>query len=71
MHVEQLFVESLADMDHQLRRNPSEYELLKIAGLLRPILLEKLLDDAAAAAPSVDVKFRVVNPGPLPIPPDR
>jgi hypothetical protein len=70
MHVEQLFVESLVDIDRKLQSNPSEYDLLKVAGLLRPILLEKLLDDAAAAAPSVDVKFRVVQPGPLPITPE-
>ena len=38
MHVEQLFVETLIDIDRKLRSNPSEYELLKVAGLLRPIL---------------------------------
>ena len=69
MHVEQLFVETLIDIDRKLRSNPSEYELLKVAGLLRPILLETLLDDASAAA-GVDVKFRVVKPGPPPIPPE-
>jgi hypothetical protein len=69
MHVEQLFVETLIDIDQKLRSNPSEYELLKVAGLLRPILLEKLLDDASAAA-GLDVKFRVVKPGPPPIPPE-
>ncbi|MGO9156598.1 hypothetical protein [Mycobacterium sp.] len=67
MHVEQLFVQTLIDIDRKLRSNPDEYELLKVAGLLRPILLEKLLDDAAEAAPSVDVKFRVVKAAPLPI----
>ena len=60
---------TLIDVDRKLRSNPDEYELLKIAGLLRPLLLEKLLDEASAAA-SVDVKFRVVKPGPPPIPPE-
>lgn len=69
MHVEQLFVETLIDVDQKLRNNPSEYQLLKVAGLLRPILLEKLLDDANAAA-GLDAKFRVVKPGPPPIPPE-
>ncbi|WP_197381265.1 hypothetical protein [Mycolicibacterium mengxianglii] len=63
MHVEQLFVETVIDIDQKLRCNPSEYGLLKVAGLLRPILLEKLLDDASAAA-GMDAKFRVVKPGP-------
>jgi hypothetical protein len=68
MHVEQLFVRTLTDVDRKLSSNPDEYELLKIAGLLRPLLLEKLLDEASAAA-SMDVKFRVVKPGPPPAPP--
>ena len=68
MHVEQLFVRTLIDVDRKLSSNPDEYELLKIAGLLRPLLLEKLLDEASAAA-SMDVKFRVVKPGPPPAPP--
>jgi hypothetical protein len=67
--VEQLFVETLIDIDQKLKSNPSEYDLLRVAGLLRPILLENLLDDASAAA-SLDAKFRVVEPGPLPIPPE-
>jgi hypothetical protein len=50
MHVERLFVQSLIDIDRKLGSNPDEYELLKVAGLLRPIVLEKLLDDASAAA---------------------
>ena len=69
MQVEQLFVETLNDINSKLRNNPSEYDLLKVAGLLRPILLENLLDTASASA-SVDVKFRVVKPGPPPIPPE-
>jgi hypothetical protein len=69
MKVEQLFVETLIDIDRKLRSNPSEYDLLKIAGLLRPILLENLLDGASAAVP-VAVKFRVVEPGPIPVPPE-
>jgi hypothetical protein len=36
---------------------------------VRPILLENLLDKASASA-SLDVKFRVVKPGPPPIPPE-
>lgn len=70
MEVEQLFVATLKDIDKKMRSDPDEYQLLKVAGLLRPILIENLLDQAAAAAPHVDVKFRVVQPGPLPIPPD-
>lgn len=69
MQVEQLFVEKLIDIKETLADNPSEYDLLKVSGLLRPILLEKLLDDASAAA-SLDVKFRVVKPEPPPIPPE-
>lgn len=68
MKAEQLFVETLVDVDRKLANNPGEYELVKIAGLLRPILLETLLDDASAAA-AMDPKFRVVKPGPM-IPPD-
>jgi hypothetical protein len=59
MHVEQLFVETLIDIDQKLKSDPSEYELLRIAGLLRPLLLENLLDEASATA-SLDMKFRVV-----------
>jgi hypothetical protein len=69
MQVEQLFAETLIDIHQTLGSNPSDYQFLKVAGLLRPILLEKLLDDASAAA-SLDVKFRVVKPGPSPIPPE-
>lgn len=69
MHAEQLFVETLIDVDQKLRNNPGEYELLKVAGLLRPLLLEKLLDDASAAA-GLDVKFRVVKAGPPPTSPE-
>ncbi|TVY01524.1 hypothetical protein FPV58_12975 [Mycolicibacterium porcinum] len=69
MKIEQLFVETLIDIAHKLRSNPSEYDLLKVAGLLRPILLENLLDDASAAA-SVDVRFRVVKPAPPTVPPE-
>jgi hypothetical protein len=70
MRVEQFFARTLADIGEKLRSNPGEYELLRVAGLLRPILWENLLDDAAAVAPSVEVRFRVVKPGPLPIPPE-
>jgi hypothetical protein len=44
--------------------------LLKVSGLLRPILLDEppLLDTASAAA-SLDAKFRVVKPGPIQRPP--
>lgn len=63
MHVEQLFVETLIDIDQKLRNDPSEYDLLKVSGLLRPILLEKLLDEASAAA-GMDTRFRVIKPGP-------
>jgi len=69
MQIEQLFVETLVDIDQRLSSNPSEYDLIKVAGLLRPILLEKLLDDASAAV-SMDVKFRVVKAGPPPISPE-
>jgi hypothetical protein len=72
MQVEQLFVETLIDMDRKLRNNPSEYDLLKVSGLLRPILLDKptpLLDTASAAA-SLDAKFRVIKPAPRQIPPE-
>ena len=69
MQMEQLFVETLVDVDQKLANNPGEFELVKIAGLLRPILLEKLLDDAGAAA-SVEPKFRVIKPGPIPISPE-
>jgi hypothetical protein len=71
MRVEQLFVETLIDIDQKLRSNPSEYDLLKVSGLLRPILLDNppLLDNASAAA-SLDAKFRVVKPEPIPISPE-
>lgn len=67
--IEQLFVETLIDIAQKLQSNPSEYDLIKVAGLLRPILLENLLDDASSAA-SVDVRFRVVKPAPPAIPPE-
>lgn len=67
MQVEQLFVESLIDMNRKLSGNPSEYDLLKVSSLLRPILLENLLKDASAAT-GLDAKFRVVKSGPPPIP---
>ena len=68
MNLEQLFVETLIDMNTRLATNPSEYSLLRVSGLLRQILLNKknLLDPASAAA-SLDVKFRVIKPGPPPI----
>jgi hypothetical protein len=71
MNLEQLFVETLIDMNTRLATNPSEYSLLRVSGLLRQILLDKknLLDPASAAA-SLDVKFRVIKPGPPPIPPE-
>jgi hypothetical protein len=66
MHVEQLFVETLVDIDQKLRNNPSEYDLLKVSGLLRPILLDRTpLLDAASAATSLDAKFRVIKPAPF------
>ena len=40
MKVEQLFVETLIDIDRKLRSNPSDCELLKVSGLLRPLLLD-------------------------------
>jgi hypothetical protein len=69
VQVEQLSVETLIDISQRLQSNPSEYDLLKVSGLLRPILLENLLDRVCAAA-SVDVKFRVVKPAPVSIPPE-
>jgi hypothetical protein len=71
MQIEQLFVETLIDVDRKLRNNPSEYDLLKVSGLLRSILLDNppFLDTASAAA-SLDAKFRVVKPGPRQIPPE-
>jgi hypothetical protein len=71
MKVEQLFVETLIDVDRKLRNNPSEYDLLKVSGLLRSILLDKppLLDTASAAA-SLAPKFRVIKPAPVQIPPE-
>jgi hypothetical protein len=66
MQVEQLFLEKLIDIDRTLRNNPSEYDLLKVSGLLRPILLDHppFLDTASAAA-SLEAKFRVVKPAPF------
>ena len=71
MNVEQLFVETLIDIDQKLRNNPGEYALIKVSGLLRPILLDKppFLDTASAAV-SLDAKFRVIKPAPLHIPPE-
>lgn len=63
MKVEQLFVETLIDIEQKLSSNPSEYQLLKVSSLLRQILLENLLDDASAAT-SMVAKFRVVQPNP-------
>jgi hypothetical protein len=63
MKVEQLFVETLIDIEQKLASNPSEYQLLKVSGLLRPILLENLLEDASMATTLV-AKFRVVKPKP-------
>jgi hypothetical protein len=47
MQVEQLFVETLIDMNKRLSDNPSEYDLLRVSGLLRQILIDKknLLDN--------------------------
>jgi hypothetical protein len=53
-------------MDRKLRNNPSEYDLLKLSGLLRLLLIDKptpLLDSASKAA-NLKVKFRVIKPGP-------
>jgi hypothetical protein len=70
MQVEQLFVETLIDIDQKLGGNPSEYQLLRVSGLLRQILLDKKnLLEPASAATALTAKFRVVKPGPLPIPP--
>lgn len=69
MEVPQLFVESLIDISQKLEQNPSEYQLLKVAGLLRPILLENLLTDSCAAA-STQATFRVVRQAPPEIPPE-
>jgi hypothetical protein len=71
MQVEQLFVEKLVNVSKALQGNPSEYDLVAVAGLLRPILLDttNLLDRASAAA-NLDVKFRVVKPAPIPISPE-
>jgi hypothetical protein len=71
MKVEQLFVETLIDIDKKLRANPSEYDLLKVAGLLRPILLDKPpFLDTASATTGIQPKFRVVKPAPLQLPPE-
>jgi hypothetical protein len=71
MRVEQLFVETLIDLNAKLATNPSEYQLLRVSGLLRQILIDKkyLLKPATAAAPSVNVKFRVIKPAPQAVPP--
>jgi hypothetical protein len=72
MQAEQLFVQTLQEIADKLSDNPSDYELLKVAGLLRPVLIDRpspLLDRAGAAA-NMDVEFRVVKPGPLPISPE-
>jgi hypothetical protein len=72
MRVEQLFVESLIEIDRRLRGNPSEYDLLKVSGLLRPILLDHPpFLDVASAATSLDAKFRVVKPAPFQPPPEQ
>lgn len=63
MQVEQLFVETLIDINQKLNNNPTEYHLLKVSGLLRQILIENLLDDASTAT-SLQPKFRVVRPKP-------
>ena len=68
MKVEQLFVETLIDIRQKLHNNPTEYQLLRVSGLLRQILFENLLDDACAAT-SLEGKFRVsslsrINPQP-------
>lgn len=60
MEVPQLFVEQLIEISKKLGDDPSEYQLMKIAGLLRPILLENWLADASAAA-SLPVVFKVVE----------
>ncbi len=71
MQIEQLFVETLIDINKRLARNPSEYDLLRVSGLLRQILLDKKnLLEPASAATSLDAKFRVIKPGPPPIPPE-
>jgi len=73
MRAEQLFVETLIDVDQKLRGNPGEYELLKLSGLLRLLLIDKptpLLETASKAA-GVKAKFRVIKPGPRVIDPDR
>ncbi len=69
MQVEHLFVETLIDIDRKMANNPSEYDLLRVAGLLRPILLDKppFLDVASKTA-SVGAKFVVVRPAPVEIP---
>jgi hypothetical protein len=60
--VEQLFVETLIDIDQKLKSDPSEYELLRIAGLLRPLLLENPLDEKTfSAATSSDCVLQGAN----------
>lgn len=71
MQVGQLFVETLIDMDRKLRGNPSEYDLLKLSGLLRQLLIDKptpLLDSASKAA-NLKVRFRAIKPGPTQVDP--
>ena len=70
MRVEQLFVETLIDINQKLASNPANTSW-RVSGLLRQILIDKkpLLEPASAAA-SLEPKFRLVKPGPPPIPPD-
>jgi hypothetical protein len=72
MHVEQLFVETLIDIRNKLSNNPSEYQLLRVSGLLRHILIDKkpLIKPAIALGGLVPL-FRVVKPPPRVIPPEQ
>lgn len=63
MQAEQLFVETLNDIRQKLNNNPTEYQLLKVSGLLRQILRENLLDEACRAT-QMRTRFRVVKPKP-------
>jgi len=63
MQVEQLFVETLLDISEKLKNDPTEYHLLKVAGLLRHILWENLLEDVSATT-GLEAKFRVIKPKP-------